>query len=262
MSLWRADPSSRGILLTVMCVWVWSNEITKTLDTCCEQIGTRGTDCGTKQSIATLCKHQTANWLEGKKVLICMQFESRLGHTLPWWTFFVGFLSTSSQIQIRLVPVIRLWLLPFTLFPIINHLSFYNFTLWSKLVIRAITEQCVWGKSNFLTFLLLTAFAFRLHYKPLVSLVPPLYMWWSCTLRLCFFQVLVAGQGLNDNQWHTLRFSRRESNLKLQVDDDAPITGKDTQHLALTESMEIMKVNRFAGKRLCQDSYPVRCGVL
>jgi hypothetical protein len=39
-------------------------------------------------------------------------------------------------------------------------------------------------------------------------------------------QVLLAGQGLNDNQWHTLRFSRRGSNLKLQVDDDSPIRGK------------------------------------
>ncbi|KAJ4432824.1 hypothetical protein ANN_21463 [Periplaneta americana] len=34
--------------------------------------------------------------------------------------------------------------------------------------------------------------------------------------------VLLAGQGLNDNQWHTLRFSRRASSLKLQVDDDGP----------------------------------------
>ena len=44
-------------------------------------------------------------------------------------------------------------------------------------------------------------------------------------------QMLVAGQGLNDNQWHTLRFSRRDSNLKLQVDDDTPTTGKDLLHL-------------------------------
>nr|CAD7261985.1 unnamed protein product [Timema shepardi] len=35
-------------------------------------------------------------------------------------------------------------------------------------------------------------------------------------------QVMVAGQGLNDNQWHTLQFSRRGSGLKLQVDDDTP----------------------------------------
>jgi hypothetical protein len=41
-----------------------------------------------------------------------------------------------------------------------------------------------------------------------------------------FVQVLIAGQGLNNNQWHTLRFSRRGSNLKLQVDDDSPLRGK------------------------------------
>ncbi|XP_068083571.1 neurexin 1 [Anabrus simplex] len=35
-------------------------------------------------------------------------------------------------------------------------------------------------------------------------------------------KVLTAGQGLNDNQWHTLRFSRRGASLKLQVDDDSP----------------------------------------
>ncbi|XP_063235605.1 neurexin 1 isoform X2 [Bacillus rossius redtenbacheri] len=36
-------------------------------------------------------------------------------------------------------------------------------------------------------------------------------------------KVILAGQGLNDNQWHTLKFSRRGPNLKLQVDDDTPI---------------------------------------
>ncbi|XP_021923606.1 neurexin-3 isoform X3 [Zootermopsis nevadensis] len=36
-------------------------------------------------------------------------------------------------------------------------------------------------------------------------------------------KVLIAGQGLNNNQWHTLRFSRRGSSLKLQVDDDSPL---------------------------------------
>ncbi|XP_047114681.1 neurexin-1-like [Schistocerca piceifrons] len=36
-------------------------------------------------------------------------------------------------------------------------------------------------------------------------------------------KVVVAGQGLNDNQWHTVRYSRRATSLKLQVDDDAPI---------------------------------------
>ncbi|KMQ91197.1 neurexin-3b-alpha-like protein, partial [Lasius niger] len=34
-------------------------------------------------------------------------------------------------------------------------------------------------------------------------------------------KLLVAGQGLNDDMWHTLRFSRRSNSLKFQVDDDA-----------------------------------------
>lgn len=39
-------------------------------------------------------------------------------------------------------------------------------------------------------------------------------------------QVLLAGQGvLNDNNWHTIRFSRRASNLRLQVDGAAPVRG-------------------------------------
>ncbi|XP_049829259.1 neurexin-1 isoform X6 [Schistocerca gregaria] len=36
-------------------------------------------------------------------------------------------------------------------------------------------------------------------------------------------KVVVAGQGLNDNQWHTVRYSRRATSLKLQVDGDAPV---------------------------------------
>ncbi|XP_055525432.1 neurexin-1b isoform X3 [Wyeomyia smithii] len=37
---------------------------------------------------------------------------------------------------------------------------------------------------------------------------------------------LLAGQGvLNDNNWHTVRFSRRASNLRLQVDGAAPVRG-------------------------------------
>ncbi|CAG2063022.1 unnamed protein product [Timema podura] len=44
-------------------------------------------------------------------------------------------------------------------------------------------------------------------------------------------KVLVAGQGLNDNQWHTLQFSRRGSGLKLQVDDDTPARGERTTYL-------------------------------
>ncbi|PSN31987.1 Neurexin-3 [Blattella germanica] len=35
-------------------------------------------------------------------------------------------------------------------------------------------------------------------------------------------KVLQVGQGLNDNQWHTLKFSRRGSSLKLQIDDETP----------------------------------------
>lgn len=37
---------------------------------------------------------------------------------------------------------------------------------------------------------------------------------------------MLAGQGsLNDNNWHTVRFSRRASNLRLQVDGAAPVRG-------------------------------------
>ncbi|XP_076226293.1 neurexin 1 isoform X6 [Nomia melanderi] len=36
-------------------------------------------------------------------------------------------------------------------------------------------------------------------------------------------KILVAGQGLNDDMWHTLRFSRRGSILKFQIDDEAAI---------------------------------------
>lgn len=39
-------------------------------------------------------------------------------------------------------------------------------------------------------------------------------------------QNLLAGQGvLNDNNWHTVRFSRRASNLRLQVDNSTPVRG-------------------------------------
>lgn len=40
-----------------------------------------------------------------------------------------------------------------------------------------------------------------------------------------FFQILTAGQGLNDDLWHTLRFSRRFNSLKFQIDSDAAIRG-------------------------------------
>ncbi|XP_070156570.1 neurexin 1 isoform X1 [Polyergus mexicanus] len=36
-------------------------------------------------------------------------------------------------------------------------------------------------------------------------------------------KLLVAGQGLNDDMWHTLRFSRRSNSLKFQVDDETAI---------------------------------------
>ncbi|XP_023287827.1 neurexin-3, partial [Orussus abietinus] len=36
-------------------------------------------------------------------------------------------------------------------------------------------------------------------------------------------KILTAGQGLNDDVWHTLRFSRRASSLKLQVDDEPAV---------------------------------------
>ena len=39
-------------------------------------------------------------------------------------------------------------------------------------------------------------------------------------------QNLLAGSGvLNDNNWHTIRFSRRASNLRLQVDGASPVRG-------------------------------------
>ncbi|XP_046401405.1 neurexin-1 isoform X2 [Ischnura elegans] len=39
-------------------------------------------------------------------------------------------------------------------------------------------------------------------------------------------KTLQAGHGLNDNQWHTIRFSRRGLLLKLQVDGDSPVTAE------------------------------------
>ncbi|CAK9814938.1 Nrxn1 [Anthophora quadrimaculata] len=36
-------------------------------------------------------------------------------------------------------------------------------------------------------------------------------------------KILVAGQGLNDDMWHTLRFSRRANSIKLQIDDEAAV---------------------------------------
>lgn len=39
------------------------------------------------------------------------------------------------------------------------------------------------------------------------------------------FQILTAGQGLNDDMWHTLRFSRRSNSIKFQIDDEAAVRG-------------------------------------
>ncbi|KAL3289257.1 hypothetical protein HHI36_003689 [Cryptolaemus montrouzieri] len=36
-------------------------------------------------------------------------------------------------------------------------------------------------------------------------------------------KILLAGQNVNDNEWHTMRFSRRGANLKLQLDNHLPI---------------------------------------
>jgi hypothetical protein len=42
---------------------------------------------------------------------------------------------------------------------------------------------------------------------------------------LIVIQTLQAGQGLNDNQWHTVKVTRRGTDLQLQVDDDTPVRG-------------------------------------
>lgn len=39
-------------------------------------------------------------------------------------------------------------------------------------------------------------------------------------------QALVSGEGLNDDQWHTVRFSRRGENFRLQVDEETPTLGQ------------------------------------
>lgn len=49
----------------------------------------------------------------------------------------------------------------------------------------------------------------------------------SIKLTSSRFQALVSGEGLNDDQWHTVRFSRRGENFKLQVDEESPTIGKD-----------------------------------
>lgn len=39
-------------------------------------------------------------------------------------------------------------------------------------------------------------------------------------------QILLVGQNLNDNEWHTIRFSRRGANLKLQLNNQMAVRGK------------------------------------
>lgn len=38
-------------------------------------------------------------------------------------------------------------------------------------------------------------------------------------------ETIFAGQNLNDNEWHTVRVSRREKSLKLSVDDLPTVKG-------------------------------------
>lgn len=44
-------------------------------------------------------------------------------------------------------------------------------------------------------------------------------------ISIILFQLLTAGQGLNDDLWHTLRFSRRFNSLKFQIDNEGAIRG-------------------------------------
>ncbi|CAB0009632.1 unnamed protein product, partial [Nesidiocoris tenuis] len=37
------------------------------------------------------------------------------------------------------------------------------------------------------------------------------------------FQTLQMGQGMNDNQWHSVSYSRRAEAINLQVDAETPI---------------------------------------
>lgn len=37
---------------------------------------------------------------------------------------------------------------------------------------------------------------------------------------------MYSSQGLNDDMWHILRFSRRATKIKLQIDDDPVLKGK------------------------------------
>lgn len=46
-----------------------------------------------------------------------------------------------------------------------------------------------------------------------------------CVSRAARWQNLLGGAGVADDKWHTVRFSRRASNLKLQVDGGQPVRG-------------------------------------
>jgi hypothetical protein len=62
-SLRRADPSSKWVLPIVVCAWVWSSEIIKTLDTYCVQVGRRGKD-KERRSESTTCPNLAASVVE------------------------------------------------------------------------------------------------------------------------------------------------------------------------------------------------------
>lgn len=44
-------------------------------------------------------------------------------------------------------------------------------------------------------------------------------------MSVFYLQNLLAGLDVADDKWHTVRFSRRASNLKLQVDLSQPVRG-------------------------------------
>jgi hypothetical protein len=84
-SLRQADPSSRGVLPTVVCVWVWSSENKQPLHL--PWVGRRGKDCETK--LCTLKKSSTCILL-GHLALIaevwtCMRWSGRAKPNLHRW---------------------------------------------------------------------------------------------------------------------------------------------------------------------------------
>ena len=60
-----------------------------------------------------------------------------------------------------------------------------------------------------------------------------LFSFFNNTTFLVCLQTLVAGQGLNDDMWHTLRFSRRAASLKFQIDNDSAVRGKSVNNFSL-----------------------------